>query len=131
MSDLLLEIEALLELKPGTLSSTPPVSESQAGAQSSSAKVKVQAGLEQANGQEEAQTSSAQAEQLAIQCPVCKKDHFYDLSSPYRPFCSQRCQLIDFGVWAEGGYGIDVPPETDQEVEQLVSALERKYGLDQ
>ena len=24
--------------------------------------------------------------------------------NPYRPFCSERCKLIDFGAWANEGY---------------------------
>jgi hypothetical protein len=27
-------------------------------------------------------------------------------SNPYRPFCSERCKLIDLGQWATEGYRI-------------------------
>nr|WP_322109246.1 DNA gyrase inhibitor YacG [Steroidobacter denitrificans] len=26
--------------------------------------------------------------------------------SPWRPFCSQRCKLIDLGAWASGKHAI-------------------------
>jgi len=30
----------------------------------------------------------------------------------FRPFCSERCQLVDLGTWAGGGYEPDVEDET-------------------
>jgi len=41
-----------------------------------------------------------------IECPTCKKPAKWDPENPYRPFCSERCKLIDFGAWADGSYGI-------------------------
>lgn len=36
---------------------------------------------------------------MEVPCPLCKKKvEFKD--NPYRPFCSERCQLIDLGEWA-------------------------------
>ena len=26
--------------------------------------------------------------------------------NPFRPFCSERCKLIDFGNWADGNYRV-------------------------
>ena len=26
--------------------------------------------------------------------------------NPFRPFCSERCKLIDFGNWADGNYSV-------------------------
>lgn len=48
-----------------------------------------------------------------IKCPVCKKETIWD-DNPYRPFCSERCRLIDLGKWASDEYRIpgekkDVP----------------------
>ena len=34
-------------------------------------------------------------------------------SSPYRPFCSQRCKMIDLGAWATESYRIPVEEEKD------------------
>ena len=35
-----------------------------------------------------------------IPCPSCGGDSVYDLSNPFRPFCSERCKNIDLGAWA-------------------------------
>jgi endogenous inhibitor of DNA gyrase (YacG/DUF329 family) len=35
-------------------------------------------------------------------CPTCKKPCEYAPSNPWRPFCSERCKLIDLGEWASG-----------------------------
>jgi len=37
---------------------------------------------------------------MKVKCPVCKKELEWDTKNPYRPFCSKKCQLIDFGTWA-------------------------------
>ncbi|MGV7960535.1 DNA gyrase inhibitor YacG [Photorhabdus tasmaniensis] len=40
------------------------------------------------------------SELLTIECPTCGKSVVWGEVSPYRPFCSKRCQLIDLGKWA-------------------------------
>ncbi len=37
---------------------------------------------------------------LKVKCPTCGKEVVYDQSNPFRPFCSQRCRLIELGAWA-------------------------------
>ncbi len=40
-----------------------------------------------------------------VRCPQCRRlTDWHD--NPWRPFCSERCRLIDLGAWAEGRYGI-------------------------
>lgn len=48
-------------------------------------------------------------------CPNCRKSSSLDASNPWRPFCSERCKLIDLGAWASGRYAIPVesPPDGD------------------
>ena len=43
------------------------------------------------------------------QCPICKqKIRLEGEEEPkYFPFCSERCQLVDLGVWFSGGYTIE------------------------
>ena len=41
-----------------------------------------------------------QEEMIVVSCPNCGKDVIWDELSPWRPFCSKRCQLIDLGEWA-------------------------------
>lgn len=38
---------------------------------------------------------------LEIHCPTCGKAVVWGKESPSRPFCSERCRLIDLGEWFE------------------------------
>ncbi len=38
---------------------------------------------------------------MEVPCPTCKKTVVWSKESPFRPFCSKRCQLIDLGEWSE------------------------------
>ncbi|HEX9020325.1 MAG TPA: DNA gyrase inhibitor YacG [Nitrospirota bacterium] len=53
-----------------------------------------------------------------ILCPICKKETAWD-DNPFRPFCSERCRLIDLGKWASEDYRIPGekkgPPEGNSE----------------
>ncbi|HEX9445064.1 MAG TPA: DNA gyrase inhibitor YacG [Candidatus Binatia bacterium] len=40
-----------------------------------------------------------------VRCPVCRTEVAWE-GNPFRPFCSERCRLIDLGAWAEGRYKI-------------------------
>jgi endogenous inhibitor of DNA gyrase (YacG/DUF329 family) len=42
----------------------------------------------------------------SIKCPECGKTTEYSSDNEYRPFCSERCKLIDLGEWIEGKYSI-------------------------
>ena len=35
---------------------------------------------------------------LRVKCPTCGRETEWQ-SSAYRPFCSERCRLIDLGAW--------------------------------
>lgn len=35
-----------------------------------------------------------------ISCPRCKKAGTWTPDNTFRPFCSERCKLIDLGDWA-------------------------------
>jgi endogenous inhibitor of DNA gyrase (YacG/DUF329 family) len=37
---------------------------------------------------------------MSLLCPTCKGTIEWSDKYPYRPFCSHRCQQIDFGDWA-------------------------------
>jgi len=49
-----------------------------------------------------------------MKCPTCGKPVEWK-DNPFRPFCSERCQLVDLGRWVEGEYR--VPGETLPEEE--------------
>ena len=36
-----------------------------------------------------------------ISCPTCKKMTQWGRQNPWRPFCCQRCKLIDLGEWLD------------------------------
>ena len=38
-------------------------------------------------------------------CPTCGKPVEWQ-DNPWRPFCSERCKLIDFGRWANEEYRV-------------------------
>jgi hypothetical protein len=43
---------------------------------------------------------------MKIKCPTCKQSTEWE-NNPYRPFCSERCKLIDLGAWASGEHTIE------------------------
>lgn len=48
-----------------------------------------------------------------VRCPTCLKNTPYEATNPFRPFCSERCRLVDLGQWAADNYRIpdkDAPP---------------------
>jgi endogenous inhibitor of DNA gyrase (YacG/DUF329 family) len=55
-----------------------------------------------------------------VACPVCRRPSRFDASNRWRPFCSERCKVIDLGAWAAEQYRIggrdeapdDEPPDT-------------------
>jgi endogenous inhibitor of DNA gyrase (YacG/DUF329 family) len=42
-----------------------------------------------------------------MKCPICKKEVEWK-GNPNRPFCSERCKLIDLGNWASEKYTLPV-----------------------
>lgn len=34
-----------------------------------------------------------------VACPTCGRPASLAAANPYRPFCSRRCRLVDFGGW--------------------------------
>jgi endogenous inhibitor of DNA gyrase (YacG/DUF329 family) len=41
-----------------------------------------------------------------VDCPVCARKTEFSPANRWRPFCSERCKMIDLGQWASGGYVI-------------------------
>ncbi|MFP5520351.1 MAG: DNA gyrase inhibitor YacG [Bdellovibrionia bacterium] len=56
---------------------------------------------------------------MKLRCPTCKKEIEYDIKNPFRPFCSERCQLIDLGKWASEDYKIPVNAAPEDEIPQI------------
>jgi len=47
----------------------------------------------------------------AFQCAICGKEvRFLRREEvPWRPFCSERCKMVDLGRWFDGTYNISEP----------------------
>lgn len=49
-------------------------------------------------------------------CPRCGQQSQWQ-DNPFRPFCSERCKMIDLGAWASDEYRIptqDTPTSNDK-----------------
>jgi len=54
-----------------------------------------------------------------VSCPTCGKKNTWSPDNKFRPFCSDRCKLIDLGEWASesrkiAGEKIDLPDGGDE-----------------
>ncbi|QFU21019.1 DNA gyrase inhibitor YacG [Shewanella eurypsychrophilus] len=52
---------------------------------------------------------------LTVKCPTCQNDVVWSAESKFKPFCSDRCKLIDLGDWASEKHVIPVKSEFDPE----------------
>jgi endogenous inhibitor of DNA gyrase (YacG/DUF329 family) len=43
---------------------------------------------------------------ITVKCPTCGRPVEWCEASKYRPFCSERCKIIDLGAWANDEYKI-------------------------
>jgi endogenous inhibitor of DNA gyrase (YacG/DUF329 family) len=49
-----------------------------------------------------------------VPCPRCGQPAPFNPQNPWRPFCSERCKLVDLGLWASERYrvgGDDAKPD--------------------
>ncbi|MEO7559817.1 MAG: DNA gyrase inhibitor YacG [Nitrosospira sp.] len=57
--------------------------------------------------------------QPVVNCPQCGKIIIWSTANRYRPFCSERCKLIDLGQWATESYRIPEMEKQEDEDEAL------------
>jgi uncharacterized protein len=52
---------------------------------------------------------------VRVKCPTCGRQIEWSESAPFRPFCSERCKLIDLGAWISEQRAIpgDTQPSSD------------------
>jgi hypothetical protein len=53
------------------------------------------------------------ARRETVRCPTCRREVAWE-GNPHRPFCSERCRVLDLGNWATDSYripGEEVDPE--------------------
>jgi endogenous inhibitor of DNA gyrase (YacG/DUF329 family) len=52
-----------------------------------------------------------------VSCPRCGAPTPYSPENKWRPFCSERCKIIDLGAWAAESYRVTAdeqrPPEEE------------------
>lgn len=64
---------------------------------------------------------------LVVKCPTCGEVVKYE-NNEFRPFCSERCKLLDFGAWADEEYNLPAESSemTEQDIDQIETALREK-----
>jgi endogenous inhibitor of DNA gyrase (YacG/DUF329 family) len=61
-----------------------------------------------------------------MKCPTCGKTIEWE-NNPARPFCSERCKLIDFGRWANEEYRVPTNEQaTPDEAQEKSTDMERQ-----
>lgn len=50
-----------------------------------------------------------------VRCPTCSVPVEWTPTSKWRPFCSERCKLIDLGAWANESYRVPAVEKDDEE----------------
>jgi endogenous inhibitor of DNA gyrase (YacG/DUF329 family) len=57
-----------------------------------------------------------------VPCPRCGAQTAYSPENRWRPFCSERCRMIDLGAWASESYRVPdsspAEPEADDTGDQ-------------
>lgn len=51
---------------------------------------------------------------VIVSCPQCSKEVVWSSDNKYRPFCSERCKMIDLGQWAKEEYRVPDSGPIDQ-----------------
>lgn len=62
-----------------------------------------------------------------VKCPTCNRETEYT-GNEFRPFCSERCKLIDFGEWADENYALPTQDAalSEEDLNQLEKTLREK-----
>ncbi|MBC8794668.1 DNA gyrase inhibitor YacG [Shewanella algae] len=68
---------------------------------------------------------------ITVKCPTCQKEVEWSPESKFKPFCSERCKLIDLGDWASEKHAIPVKPEFDQQMLDELGYDEGNFFKDQ
>ncbi len=65
-----------------------------------------------------------------VKCPLCGKETEYE-GNEFRPFCSERCKLLDFGAWADEEYNLPAESSelSEEDIDKIEKALKDKENL--
>ena len=58
-------------------------------------------------------SATSRQKPTVVSCPQCGASVVWGPESPSRPFCSERCKMIDLGAWATESYRIPVEEDND------------------
>jgi len=64
-----------------------------------------------------------------MRCPICKQRFTWE-GNPFRPFCSERCKLIDLDNWLEGRYRVAARVDAGEEDASRGKATDTKGERD-
>jgi endogenous inhibitor of DNA gyrase (YacG/DUF329 family) len=66
-----------------------------------------------------------------VKCPTCGKQTEYNVSNEFRPFCSERCKLLDFGAWADEEFALPTQETelSEEDLDKIEHALREKGDL--
>ena len=53
---------------------------------------------------------------MIVDCPTCGTAVEWNAAHTFRPFCSDRCKLIDLGAWASEEHKIPVGPDAEDDL---------------
>ncbi|MFG1482845.1 DNA gyrase inhibitor YacG [Halobacteriovorax sp. HFRX-2_2] len=57
---------------------------------------------------------------LKVKCPECSKEFDY-YSSEFRPFCSEKCKMVDLGMWLTENYTVaSQEPLSESDLEAVI-----------
>ncbi len=64
---------------------------------------------------------------LTVQCPTCSAPVEWRAENRFRPFCSDRCKLIDLGAWAAEEHAIPGDPLQDAPFSDELDGYSSRY----
>lgn len=64
---------------------------------------------------------------MKVKCPTCEKEVAWKKDNLYRPFCSERCKLIDLGEWASEGHKIPGKSLAEEMMSGDINQLDDQY----
>lgn len=70
---------------------------------------------------------SPQTKKTFVECPTCNKQLEWTPENAFRPFCSERCKMIDLGAWAAEEYKVAAEPSVDDYSSSFEDSESQEY----
>jgi len=51
---------------------------------------------------------------MKLSCPICHREVEWE-GNRFRPFCSERCKMVDLGNWAAEAYRVPSKPDEEED----------------